>query len=235
MTVPLNLLDVSSNGMIYLFTNLSRQEVFAPTPPPVVRPQAPWSVPPPPSPKNLQLKELEMIFADSTYHDIFFVFDAPLTHSFSQHGAPTTSSIGTHKLVLSQCPYFQRMFESGFSQGGSGGKRIHAHDTKAATFKLLLWYLYTENHPHGAQSSNVYINALQSADEVSWEELYLAADRYEFDGLRQYALRHLFTGASSEGVIPYLFRTAYLFEELRQPMVKYGTVTCGAEISKKSV
>lgn len=37
------------------------------------------------------------------------------------------------------------------------------------------------------------------------------------------------------GVISFLLRTAYLFEELREPVVKYVARTCGAEISKKSV
>ncbi|KAF9326814.1 hypothetical protein BG006_009800 [Podila minutissima] len=224
MTIPITHLE-TEDRLYRLVINLSSQEVSLPTSPPN-------SVHPTPPPKNVQL---EKIFTDCTYHDVFFVFDDPLTLSSTEPGTPTTSAVGAHKLVLSQWPYFQMTFKSGFSEGGPGEKRIQVKETKAATFKLLLRYLYTESLPQGAQPKTAYTDVLMSAEEVSWEDLYLVADRYEIDGLRQSALGHLLPGSSSESVISFLFRTAYLFKELREPVVKYVARTCGAEISKKAV
>ncbi|KAG0355361.1 hypothetical protein BG005_005732 [Podila minutissima] len=220
MTIPLSYLDTYSDGKYYLDINISSQEVSVPTPPPLVAP-----------PKDIFSEKL---YADSTYHDVFFVFGGSSTPSTAQLGATTTSAIGAHKLILSQWPYFKMMFESGFSEGGPGEKKIHVKDSKAATFKLLLRYLYTERIPHDVQPTIAYKDALASTEEVSWEDLYLVADRYEIDGLRQSALGHLLPGSSSEGVIPFLFRTAHLFEELRAPVVKHIATVCSSEIAKKT-
>lgn len=220
MTIPLSYLDTYSDGKYYLDINISSQEVSVPTPPPLVAP-----------PKDIFSEKL---YADSTYHDVFFVIGGSSTPSTAQLGATTTSAIGAHKLILSQWPYFKMMFESGFSEGGPGEKKIHVKDSKAATFKLLLRYLYTERIPHDVQPTIAYKDALASTEEVSWEDLYLVADRYEIDGLRQSALGHLLPGSSSEGVIPFLFRTAHLFEELRAPVVKHIATVCSSEIAKKT-
>lgn len=230
MTIPLSYLDLYTDGNYYLDINISSQEVSVPTPPPLIPPPAPKPAPPEPSAKDIYSEKL---YADSAYHDVFFIFDGSSTPSAEQQGA-TTSIIGAHKLILSQWPYFQVMFESGFSEGGPGEKRIHVKDSKAATFKLLLRYLYTEKLPQDVQPIIAHNDALTSMEEVSWEELYLIADRYEIDGLRQSALGHLLPGSSSEGVIPFLFRTAYLFEELRAPVVKYIATVCSSEIATKT-
>lgn len=48
-----------------------------------------------------------------------------------------------HKLILQRWPYFKRMFESGFAEGGSGEKQMRIKDTKIKTFKLLLRFMST--------------------------------------------------------------------------------------------
>lgn len=140
MIIPIMYLEIE-DGRHCLVINLSNQEVSLPT-------SVPNSVSLAPPPKHVQL---ENIFANSTYHDVFFDFDEPQMPSSAEPGTPMTSAVGAHKLVLSQWPYFQMMLESGFSEGGPGEKRIHVNETKAATFKLLLRYLYTESLPLDAQ------------------------------------------------------------------------------------
>ncbi|KAI9236323.1 MAG: hypothetical protein BYD32DRAFT_437535 [Podila humilis] len=226
MTIPLSYLNHYQDGNYYLDINISSQEVSVPTPPPLVSPPAPL-----PSPKDVYSEKL---YTDSTYHDVFFVFDGSSTSSDTQQGVTTTSTVGAHKLILAQWPYFSMMFESGFSEGGPGEKRIRVKDTKAPTFKLLLRYMYTEKLSEFSQPTVAYRDAITNMEEVSWEDLYLAADRYEVDALRQNALGHLLPGSKSEGVIPFLFRTAYLFEELRTPVIKHIAMICSSEIADKT-
>ncbi|KAG0080941.1 hypothetical protein BGZ92_000408 [Podila epicladia] len=230
MTIPLSYLDTYLDGKYYLDINISSQEVSVPTPPPLFPPPAPHPAPPYPSPKNIS----EKVYDDSTFHDVYFIFGGSSTSSAAQTGATTVSTIGAHKLILSQWPYFKMMFESGFSEGGPGEKKIQVKDSKAVTFKLLLQYLYTERIPQDVQPTIAYKDALTNTEEASWEDLYLVADRYEIDGLRQSALGHLLPGSNSESVIPFLFRTAYLFEELRAPVVRYIATVCSSEMAEKT-
>lgn len=70
--------------------------------------------------------------------------------------------------------------------------------------------------------------------DSSWEEVFLAANHYEVDELRQLSLTTILSKLTPEGTIPFLFRTAYLHKDLR-PVIKYVAIICGAEISEISV
>lgn len=234
MTIPERYLDIHDGDRYLLDITLSTQKVSVPTPPLLVPPPVPK--PAPPAPPALSAKDIysEKLYADSTYHDVFFVFSESSIPSVTPQGTMISSTVGAHKLILSQWPYFQMMFESGFSEGGPGEKKIHVKDTKASTFKLLLRYLYTEKLPQDSQPTVAYRDAIKNMEEVSWEDLYLVADRYEVDALRQSALGHLLPGSNSVGVIQFLFRTAYLFEELRAPVIKHIAMMCSSEIANKA-
>ncbi|KAF9574931.1 hypothetical protein EC968_004932 [Mortierella alpina] len=146
-------------------------------------------------------------------------------------------SIGAHKIVLSQVEYFQTMFSSSFAEGGPGVKKILIKDADIHCFRVLIEFIYlgelrplsiprflTEDHPQAPQDPT-----------PTWEDLYLLADRYNILPLREIAGIRILSGLHASWAVPFLFRTAYLFEELRPHVIKFVVKNCVLMIVQKKV
>ncbi|KAG0342240.1 hypothetical protein BG000_006159 [Podila horticola] len=144
--------------------------------------------------------------------------------------------VGAHRMVLLHWPFFKKMIDSKCDDSsGTSELRIYISNVEWAAFRVLIRFLYTGRLPLHLEPKLVFADSPPEGRETSWEELFLAADRCEIDELRQLALTTILTKLTLEGTIPFLFRTAYLHEDLRAPVVKFVATTCGTEISKKSV
>ncbi|KAG0239051.1 hypothetical protein BGX31_003069 [Mortierella sp. GBA43] len=58
-------------------------------------------------------------------------------------------------------------------------------------------------------------------DKVSWSDLFLAADRFEVDGLREQCLENLLTSVDESNAMEILFGVGTCFQEIRQPVMNY--------------
>lgn len=143
-----------------------------------------------------------------------------------------TKWFGASKIVLSQWPYFGTMFSSEFAEGVSGRTEIRIKDINAKTFKEMLHFLYFGNLPNSSHEVFVSDDPAK-AKEASWEGLYLAAHRYRIDDLRRQALDKILERITKGNAVAFLFRSAYLFEELRVPVIQAIATVCHAEIVKK--
>ncbi|KAF9280947.1 hypothetical protein BGZ74_002486, partial [Mortierella antarctica] len=74
--------------------------------------------------------------------------------------------------------------------------------------------------------------ALENNEDVSMEDIFLAADRYDVKELCEETLKPLLANLKRAIAVPFLFRSAYMFAELRKPVVKYITSTIGPAILK---
>ncbi|KAG0321593.1 hypothetical protein BGZ99_003808 [Dissophora globulifera] len=145
-----------------------------------------------------------------------------------------TESVGAHKLVLAGSNYFKTMFSSSFAEGGPGVKRVIIKDTDIHCFRLLIEFLYL-----GRLRASTYPKILtedQAVDELpTWEDVYLVADRYDVPALRQMAVVRLLAGLDGSWAVSFLFRTAYLFEDLRPRLIRYVAQHCMAKIVDKKL
>lgn len=140
-------------------------------------------------------------------------------------------TLGAHRFVLSQWPYFKIMFESRFKEGGLDAKTIRVKGVKPQTFQAMIQFMYM-----GTPKSDIATLYEDNAvDQVSWEGLYIAADRYRIDDLRKLALATIKSKLGSTAAIDFLFRSAYLYSELRDPVIKYIAKEHHAEISKREI
>lgn len=138
-----------------------------------------------------------------------------------------------HKLVLLRWPYFRAMFESGFAEGGLGEKRIWIKDTKFKTFELLLRFMCTARLAQDFIPKTTYTDKLEDKEDASLEDLFLAADRYNVKELRDQILKPLLAGLDATNAIPFLFRVAYKFFDVRKPTIQFVAKTFGlATITK---
>ncbi|KAF9332173.1 hypothetical protein BG006_004961 [Podila minutissima] len=190
---------------------------------------------------------LEKLYFDTSYGDVSFVFDSD-TNPLSARKAPKKKGrknptqgrqkemvLHAHKLVLSQWPYFKAMFEGGFAEGGPGEQRIKIQGTKPKTFELLLRFMYTGQLPEHLNPTIKYSDELEEVEDASMEDLFLAADRYDVQELRDLTLKPLLERLDADNAIPFLFRTAYKFSELRKPVVQFVVKSCGSTIAKKNI
>ncbi|KAG0337763.1 hypothetical protein BG000_004990 [Podila horticola] len=188
---------------------------------------------------------LEKLYCDTTYSDVLFIFDSAM-NSPSAKKAPKKKGrkktakpekkeavLSAHKLVLTQWPYFKAMFEGGFTESGPGEQQIKIQDTKMKIFELLLRFMYTGQLPEHLKSSTIYAD--EETEDSSMEDLFLAADRYDVQELREQALESLLDSLDAENAIPFLFRTAYKFPELRKPVVEFVAKSCGTAIPRKNI
>ncbi|KAF9947451.1 hypothetical protein BGZ70_002675, partial [Mortierella alpina] len=151
--------------------------------------------------------------------------------STSSDGKP---SIGAHKIVLSQVEYFQTMFSSSFAEGGPGVKKILIKDVDIHCFRVLIEFIYLgELRPASIPRSLTEDQA--SGPTPTWEDLYLLADRYNITPLRDMAGSRILWGLHASWAVPFLFRTAYLFEELRPRVIKFVVKHCVLTIVQKKV
>ncbi|KAF9377622.1 hypothetical protein CPC16_011738 [Podila verticillata] len=73
------------------------------------------------------------------------------------------------------------------------------------------------------------------AKGTSYEQLYLAAGRYRIDDLRKLALGWILKCLGKADAVAFLFRTGYLFKELRGPVIRHIAKECHAEVAKKEI
>lgn len=202
---------------------------------------------------------LEKLYNDTASQDVFFVFnnaaegvgdastgenvnnEKPDTTNESQEPSPASenasvgaeTTLGAHKLVLSQWSYFKAMFEGGYAESGPGKKRILIKDVNVQTFQLLLRFMYTGTMPLDAQPKNVY-KSFMTKQDVSWEQVFVAAHRYNISELCQWAQEKILAGLASFMTVDFLFRTGYLYDELRGPVIKYIAKNCGIQVATKA-
>ncbi|KAF9120664.1 hypothetical protein BGW39_011196 [Mortierella sp. 14UC] len=158
----------------------------------------------------------------------------PATTSSSPATVTTVEPLGAHKIVLSQYEYFKTMFSSSFAEGGPGVKRIKIKDSDIHCFRLLIQFLYLGRlRPWNAPTVLTQDCLTPSRNQPSWEDVYLIADRYNIPELKVMAGTRIIQGLSSEWAVPFLFRTGYLFEEMRQALIKYVVKNNMDEISHK--
>ncbi|KAF9139887.1 hypothetical protein BGX30_007354 [Mortierella sp. GBA39] len=140
---------------------------------------------------------------------------------------------GAHKIVLSQYDYFKTMFSSSFAEGGPGVKRIKIKDSDIHCFRLLIQFLYLGRLRPWNAPTILTQDCLIVKHQPTWEDVYLIADRYSIAELKEMAGSRIIQGLSSEWAVPFLFRTGYLFEEMRHALVKYVVKNNMDEISHK--
>ncbi|KAG0014657.1 hypothetical protein BGZ81_000347 [Podila clonocystis] len=162
---------------------------------------------------------MERCLNDYASHDVFFHFESDLV-----------TAVGAHKWVLSQWPYFKAMFESGFKEGASGNKNIHIKDVKPSNFKFLLRFIYI-----GTLEPTMVDLHDGDANMASWEGIYVAADRYMIDDLRALALAKIEARMKSVAEVDFLFRSAYMYKELRCAVIKYLAKKQYTEINLEQV
>ncbi|KAF9386239.1 hypothetical protein CPB97_003921 [Podila verticillata] len=161
-------------------------------------------------------------------------YDALQRLSFDQSNyamAPVIRRFGARKIILSQWPYFKDMFSSEFAEGGAGRIEIRVKDINAKTFLETLLYLYEGQLHNPPDAENIFEG--DDPAKATWEALYLAADRYRIDDLRKDALDKMLGGLNQTSAVAFLFRMAFLFEELREPTVEFVARVCSAEMADK--
>ncbi|KAF9150262.1 hypothetical protein BG015_007930 [Linnemannia schmuckeri] len=146
---------------------------------------------------------------------------------------PIVETLGAHKLVLSQYEYFKTMFSSSFAEGGPGIKRIKIKDSDIHCFRLLIQFLYLGRLRLWNAPTVLTQDCPMVKHQPSWEDVYLIADRYSIAELKEMAGTRIIQGLSSEWAVPFLFRTGYLFEEMRHALIKYVVKNNMDEISHK--
>ncbi|KAI8594564.1 hypothetical protein EDD21DRAFT_393382 [Dissophora ornata] len=145
-----------------------------------------------------------------------------------------TEIVGAHKVVLSHFEYFKTMFSSSFAEGGPGIKRIKIQDTDIFCFRLLIEFLYLGRLRRGTLP--MVLTEDQAKDHLpTWEDVYLVADRYDVPQLRRMAVDRILLGLDSQWAVDFLFRTAYLFEDLRLPVIRFVVRKSMSSIVNKSV
>ncbi|KAF9430857.1 hypothetical protein BGZ94_003030 [Podila epigama] len=152
--------------------------------------------------------------------------DQPSSTTDDKEDVVGKQTLVAHKAILIQWPYFRTMLESGFAEGGQRPTQITAKDTSIDTFKILLRYMYTVTIPEDMMPEQVYDNPLNNS-KFSWEQIYLAADRYDIAGLRDEAENRLIDSLDEKNSTDFLFRTAYMFEDLRSSVIDYIAENCG--------
>lgn len=219
--IPRSRLEIV-NGRYQVDVCLSSRQYFAPAPPkPFI---ASKLVAPDPA-----TSLLNRLYHDVDNRDVSFIL-SPADSAASNE----TLVKKAHKVVLNQWPYFKRMFNSDFMEGGEGEKEVQVTDVKPKVFQLLLRFMYTGIIPQEEQPSVAFTDAIANPQEASWEDVFLAAHRYELEELCDLAQKNILNKLTPKAAIPFLFRTGYLFETLRTPVIKYTAKTSANQAASKS-
>ncbi|KAF9387580.1 hypothetical protein CPB97_002361 [Podila verticillata] len=94
--------------------------------------------------------------------------------------------------------------------------------------------MYTGDISRAVQPSATFADALTNPQEASWEDVFLAADRYELEELCTLIEKIIPAKLTPQAAIPFLFRTGYLFDTLREPCIKYVASTSANQVASKS-
>ncbi|KFH72780.1 hypothetical protein MVEG_00006 [Podila verticillata NRRL 6337] len=171
------------------------------------------------------------LYYDTKYQDFSFAFSEEST---DDEGEPSqVIELGAHKHVLAQWPYFRAMFEGGFSESDDDAKQVKIKDIKPTTFKRLLRHMYLGDLEKEDQPTTAFMDELNDEEAVSWEEIFIAAHRYDLEDLCQLAKTKTVIGLTPMNAVSFLFRSAYLYDELRVPVVKYAATSCASTIASK--
>ncbi|KAG0333946.1 hypothetical protein BG000_008768 [Podila horticola] len=177
---------------------------------------------------------MDRLYRDTAHHDVFFEFDddESIMDRIAQEIPGVFSrkplAVTAHKHVLRQWPYFQRMFESEFIEGGEGEKKIQIKDVNSRVFQTLVRFMYAGYIPQDEQPTKV-----TDSKTNSWESLFLAAHRYELEELCQMAQRHIVARITPDEAIPLLFRSGYKYDDLRESLVKLIALRSSSVVSGK--
>ncbi|KAF9301596.1 hypothetical protein BGZ74_006507 [Mortierella antarctica] len=151
------------------------------------------------------------------------------------HRTQRSTAIKAHKLVLCQWPYFKAMFEGGFAESGPGPKQISIKDVKQSAFQAMLKFMYVGKLPRDFDGMVVCVDELADDQLLSLEDLFLVGHRYDVAELCAQVAAKILSMLDATNCIPFLFRSAYMFNELRGPVIKIVVETCGNQIAKRSI
>lgn len=101
---------------------------------------------------------------------------ARTSSSLSSPPLPTPCTPQAHKIILeARSPVFRALLNSPMREGQDG--RVEIEDMKAAVFRVMLHYVYTDSLPEEHDGANL--------DVAMAQHLLVAADRYELIRLRR--------------------------------------------------
>ncbi|KAG0084221.1 hypothetical protein BGZ92_010102, partial [Podila epicladia] len=170
---------------------------------------------------------LDRLYHDVDHRDVSFILTPADTAATNETHVKTA-----HKVVLCQWSYFKRMFSSNFMEGGEG-EEIQVKDVKPQVFQFLLRFTYIGVIPHGEQPMVTFSDPIANPP-ACWEDVFLAAHRYELDELCELAQKKTLERLTTQGAIPFLFRTGYLFDSLRASSIKFIASTSPSHVASKA-
>lgn len=142
--------------------------------------------------------------------------------------------IRAHKLVLCQWPYFKAMLKVD-TQRVVQEKQIHIQDTKKTAFRFLLKFMYVRRLPQDIDTMPVCVHEIKDEKEASLEDLFHASHRYGVLPLYKQVASLIIRKLDASNCIAFFFRSAYMFSELRGPVIKIVVKYCGDQIAKTSI
>ncbi|KAF9317836.1 hypothetical protein BG003_000232 [Podila horticola] len=148
---------------------------------------------------------------------------------------PSKAIIRAHRLVLCQWPYFKAMFEGGFAESGPDQKQILIKDVKHSAFQAMLKFMYVGKLPRDIGTMVVCADELVDDQLLSLEDLFLVSHRYDVPELCAQVAAKILSRLDATNCISFLFRSGYMFNELRGPVIKIVVKTCGNQIAKRSI
>ncbi|KAF9312881.1 hypothetical protein BG003_005832 [Podila horticola] len=169
------------------------------------------------------------LYEDTTYQDVSFAFGEASAGEESVFSRVV--EIGAHKHILAQWPYFKAMFESGFVESEPDAKQIRIKDVKPAAFKRAIQFMYMGDLAKEDRPATIFSDALEDEECVSWEDIYVTAHRYDLEDLCHLAKKKIMAGLTKENSVPFLFRSAHFYDDLREPVVKYVASSCVSVIT----
>lgn len=148
---------------------------------------------------------------------------------------PKRKMVGAHQLVLSQWPYFKAMFEGEFAESGPGVPRIVVKDVTVEPFICMLRFMYVGRLLRSIGKLALCADEVKSEKDTSLEDVFLVGHRYDVQELCSQVASLILSRLEAVNCIPFLFRTAYKFHELCEPVMKFVAKTCGSQIAKRSI
>ncbi|KAG0086320.1 hypothetical protein BGZ92_008220 [Podila epicladia] len=148
-----------------------------------------------------------------------------------------TVTVGAHVSVLSQYKYFKSTYFSPSIDRSVEKMAIKISDEEVAVFRLLLQFLYLgQLKPH---MTPLFVTrdilAQGSRGVPTWEDVFLAAHRYEVPKLAVLAADKIVASLDSEWAIPFLFRTGYKFASLRHDVIQFVVANNMPQVVQKEL
>lgn len=99
------------------------------------------------------------------------------------------------------------MLNGYFKEGIASEKEIQILDVKPKVFQLLVPLMYIDIIQEEDHPSATFVDTVASPREACWEDVFLAAHRYELDELCDLAQKNIPDKLTPQTAIPFLFRT----------------------------